>query len=55
MVAKKLKKFLALAEVQKNSLGSRQVVLPVREIYSYPEEQAGIQILTTVDTHIWFT
>lgn len=34
MVAKKLKKFLALAEVQKSSLGSRQVVLPVREIYS---------------------
>lgn len=54
-VAKKLKKFLALAEVQKSSLGSRQVVLPVREIYSQPEEQAGIQILTTADTHIGFT
>lgn len=33
MVAKKLKKFLALAQTQKNSFGCRQVVL-VREIYS---------------------
>lgn len=34
MVAKKLKKIQALAEVQKISLQSPQLVLPVREIYS---------------------
>lgn len=34
MVAQKLKKILSLSEVQKNSLVSRQVVLPVRQIYS---------------------
>lgn len=55
MVAKKLKKIQALAEVQKISLQSLQLVLPVREIYSGARSQSADMASSRYSSWVYFT